>query len=325
MTVLNLPYHCWFKRENTILLGIIPGPSEPSRDINQYLNPFVKELQEFYAGITMNVHGINEPQTVRCLLLGIACDMPASKKACGFLSHSALFGCSKCYKEFSGGVGQKDYSGFNRDSWTLRTNAEHCQHVREIQDATTVTLHNALESKSGCRYSVLLELSYFDPTRMVVVDPMHNLFLGTTKHILKETPADIHSIQEVIDRIHVPMDIGRIPRKIETGFSGCTADQYKNWVTLYSIPCLHSILNCDQLENWRHFVLACRILCKRKLTRSDVALADALLMRFCQSAQRPYGTREITPNMCMHCYLKSVILDFGPVYAFWLFSYERES
>ena len=68
VTVLNLPYHCRFKRENTILLGIIPGPSEPSRDINQYLNPFVKELQEFYAGVTMNVHGMNEPQAVHCLL-----------------------------------------------------------------------------------------------------------------------------------------------------------------------------------------------------------------------------------------------------------------
>ena len=27
--------------------------------------------------------------------------------------------------------------------------------------------------------------------------------------------------------------------------------------------------------------------------------------------------------MHMHCHLKSVILDFGPVYAFWLFSFER--
>lgn len=36
-----------------------------------------------------------------------------------------------------------------------------------------------------------------------------------------------------------------------------------------------------------------------------------------------YGPAAITPNMHMHCYLKSVILDHGPVYRFWLFSYER--
>lgn len=137
---------------------------------------------------------------------------------------------------------------------------------------------------------------------MVVIDPMHNLFLSTTKHILKDiwmasvvTQSDLCSIQGAIDNIQVPLDIGRIPRKIETGFSGCTADQYKNWVTLYSIPCLHSILDRNHLENWRHFVLACHILCKRYLTHSDVTVADTLLMRFCQRTQELYGTRAITP------------------------------
>ena len=43
----------------------------------------------------------------------------------------------------------------------------------------------AKESSSGCRYSVLLELEYFDSPRFLVVDPMHNLFLGTAKHHLK--------------------------------------------------------------------------------------------------------------------------------------------
>ena len=125
--------NCRFKRENTILLGIIPGPSELSKDINQYLKPFVNEFQEFFQGVKLKIHGMNESQIVRCVLLGVACDMPASRKACGFLSYSALFGCTKCYKKFPGGVGQKDYSGFNRDDWIFRSNSEHCVHVREIK------------------------------------------------------------------------------------------------------------------------------------------------------------------------------------------------
>ena len=31
----------------------------------------------------------------------------------------------------------------------------------------------------------------------------------------------------------------------------------------------------------------------------------------------------MTPNMHMHLHLKDVIMDYGPVYAFWLFAYER--
>ena len=46
-------------------------------------------------------------KTVRCLLLGVSCDLPAGRKVCGFL---AKFGCSKCLKEFPGSVGSMDYS-----------------------------------------------------------------------------------------------------------------------------------------------------------------------------------------------------------------------
>jgi len=43
----------------------------------------------------------------------VTCDLPAGRKVCGFLSHSATLGCSKCLKEFPGAVGNKDYSGFD--------------------------------------------------------------------------------------------------------------------------------------------------------------------------------------------------------------------
>ncbi|XP_028418111.1 uncharacterized protein LOC114543235 [Dendronephthya gigantea] len=47
-----------------------------------------------------------------------ACDMPASKKVCGFTAHNSKRGCNKCTKEFvTGGFGDAtDYSGFNSSS-----------------------------------------------------------------------------------------------------------------------------------------------------------------------------------------------------------------
>ena len=64
-------------------------------------------------------------------------------------------------------------------------------------------------------------------------------------------------LQTTIDSFRVPGGVGRIPRKLETGFSGLTADQYKNWVPIFSIPCLRGLIGTDDLECWRHFVLAC--------------------------------------------------------------------
>ena len=88
-----------------------------------------------------------------------------------------------------------DYSGFDRDNWRLRTNSDHRSAVKLIQKAKTKMMRDQLESKYGCRYSVLLELSYFDPVRMLVIDPMHNLFMGSAKHIVKK----VWSTNNVLD------------------------------------------------------------------------------------------------------------------------------
>ncbi len=71
LAVMNLPYQVRFKRENIIVLGIIPGPREPKTDINQYLLPFVKELQKFETGVLMDVHGCCTKQKVRCMGCGL--------------------------------------------------------------------------------------------------------------------------------------------------------------------------------------------------------------------------------------------------------------
>ncbi len=99
LTVMNLPYQERFKRENVILLGIIPGPGEPRRNINQYLRPFVKEMLQYNTGVMMDVYGQKDKQSI---LFGVACDLPAGRKSCGLLGHSAAHGCSRCLKTFPG-------------------------------------------------------------------------------------------------------------------------------------------------------------------------------------------------------------------------------
>ena len=87
-------------------------------------------------------------------------------------------------KFFPGGVGDKDYSGFNREQWDKRNNEQHRKAVQEVLKCKTKTRQKDLESLLGCRYSCLLDLPYFDAPRMLCIDPMHNLFLGTGKHML---------------------------------------------------------------------------------------------------------------------------------------------
>jgi len=186
------------------------------------------------------------------------------------------------------------------------------------------------ESKHGLRYSSLLKVPYFDAPRMLIVDPMHNLFLGSAKYVLQNiwierniiTNRQFNEIQDCVDKIIVPTGIGRIPYKINSGFSCFTADQWKNWTLYYSLLVLHDILDSEHLECWRHFVLACRILCHKILTTRELQLADALIMQFCKRTEQIYGKEVITPNMHMHAHLRSCIEDYGPLHSFWLYAFE---
>lgn len=182
----------------------------------------------------------------------------------------------------------------------------------------------------GTRYSVFAELPYFDTVRMAIVDPMHNLFLGTAKHMLKiwkelgylNKPA-LESIQEKCDQFTIPCDVGKLPRKIVSGFDGFTADEFKNWTSLFSLVVLRGVIPRNDLQCFRKFVLACRYLTRRVITYADVIIADGLLHQFCIAFENLYGEGKVTPNMHLHNHLKQCVLDFGPVYSFWLFSFER--
>ena len=84
---------------------------------------------------------------VKGALLCVACDIPASRKVCGFLGHNANLGCSKCLKRFPGGFGSKDYSGFDRTLWPERTLSEHKVNVMRIRQCTTKTERDKLQTE----------------------------------------------------------------------------------------------------------------------------------------------------------------------------------
>lgn len=50
-----------YKRENMILVGLIPGPHEPGHDINSFLKPLVTDLSKLWRGVNMNI------ESARCV------------------------------------------------------------------------------------------------------------------------------------------------------------------------------------------------------------------------------------------------------------------
>lgn len=87
---------------------------------------------------------------IRCALLSVACDLPAGRKVCGYLAHSAHLRCSRCFKMFKGEVSSMDYSGFQRENWNLRTSAVHRQATMKLRSVSTRSALQEGESESGC-------------------------------------------------------------------------------------------------------------------------------------------------------------------------------
>ena len=123
-----------------------------------------------------------------------------------------------------------------------------------------------IERRSGVRYSCLLELPYFNAPCMCIVDPM---LLSTSKRMVEPWKSsnilnvkDFEVSQSRVDSFVCPSEVGRIPTKMSSSFSGFTAEQWKNCTIYFSSYALKGILQWDHYNCWLLFVKACWLLCR---------------------------------------------------------------
>ena len=95
------------------------------------------------------------------------------------------------------------------------------------------------------------------------------------------------------------------------------------WTMTLSMYVLDGELEQTHLNCWHLFVQACQMLVSPMLTIEEAEQGHDLLVKFCIEFETLYGIEKVTPNMHMHTHLVECIMDYGPVYAFWLFSFER--
>ena len=77
------------------------------------------------------------------------------------------------------------------------------------------------------------------------------------------------------------------------------------------------------VQYWLLFVKACTLLCTRTLAKSRIEEAHQYLKLFCTQFETVNGEEFCTPNMHLHLHLSECLLDYGPLYGFWCYSFER--
>ncbi|CAB4440138.1 unnamed protein product [Rhizophagus irregularis] len=248
--ICNLPRDIRFKRENMLILGLLPGPNEVSlHRINHYLAPIVDDLESLWSGCHVT---------------------PATRKICGHVS--ALASCHWCMKHANYENRKNNFAGMeNMDDWFITRNSnEHRQNALGWRRCNSDALRNRFAKQTGVRWSELLRLPYFDPIMFTIVDPMHCLFLGIARWIVKRlwietgvlSQETLKIIQKKMNEFQIPSDLDRIPGKIYSGegFANFTADQWRLFFNIYTTVALWDHLSVVDRKILTHYVRICSIL-----------------------------------------------------------------
>ena len=135
----------------------------------------------------------------------------------------------------------------------------------------------------------------------------------------------LNEVQSKMNQFSVPSDIGRIPGKIYCGegFSNFTADQWKNFFTIYATVSLWDHLGTEDRKILTYFVRVCQLFVNRIIEVDAMGEAHQKLIEIVKLIENNHGRDKITPNLHLSLHLAECSFDYGPLYTFWCFSFER--
>ncbi|PBK68529.1 hypothetical protein ARMSODRAFT_1019655 [Armillaria solidipes] len=240
-SIINLSPHLRYRTANLLLAGILPGPKEANYDqVQHYLHVLINELiRLWWDGVVLKTPKFPQGRLVRVALVALVCDKPAAHKLAGFRLHGHTHFCMKCW------IKQADKStpaAYEKNAFRARCNAEQRCLQHEYLNCKTKKACNDFAAAKATQWMELFRLPYFDICEMVVIDPMHNLFLGVVKthfyhiwvqqNILRKTK-ELRALYAILAELRMPAKLGRLPSLIgEPAGGSLTADQWMLFATI---------------------------------------------------------------------------------------------
>ncbi|KIK35812.1 hypothetical protein CY34DRAFT_95451, partial [Suillus luteus UH-Slu-Lm8-n1] len=180
MACLNPPLDIRYKPENMYLAGINPSPKQPSLEhLNHYIQPLINDMVDSWERSIKFSKTACFPtgQLTHSAIALAVCDLPATRHLASLAGTSSHFYCSTCNCYHKTMYGRVDF-----DSWKPRDKDELRKFAEWWRDAVTTSEREKLFKSHGVRYSELWCLSYWDPSRQLVIDPMHCILEGLVQH-----------------------------------------------------------------------------------------------------------------------------------------------
>jgi hypothetical protein len=365
-TILNLPRHLRYLPGNVFITHILPTGSEKGVNMNNVLKESVLHLLRLWqpAG-----HGDGFAFTdstgalilICVALMIISCDQPAARKLTGFVAVGGLQSCTKCNKTMSriqsdlnplirkgkraGDPNMKTccagFADADVKKWKgveARTHNQHKKDGTRWKDAPNKSQRESITRETGSRFTVFSALEYLDLIKSLAIDPMHLIFMGTAKKIVKYFKSRgffpdriLVKLQRQIDQCKLPRDVSGLRYKVGAGFSHVTADQWKVFWTVFA-ETLFTAENLEQdsanfTDRMRRlvcvFAKVARLSSTSIITTSQISLLGGYLLETSRLFEEVFGKAAISINQHMQCHLADCITLLGPTTAFNLFAMER--
>ncbi|KAG1888658.1 hypothetical protein F4604DRAFT_1877216 [Suillus subluteus] len=321
-TINDLPRDQRYLQVNVICAAIMPGPKEPNiQQINHCLEPLSREVMELKNGVKMDIHGEDEPANIFVDNTILDCDMPASHKCNGTAGHSHDFHpCAFC----------------DVDIVKVNTPEGYDNCIFYSKDATQAR-QDAILKDFGVRWSILNLISGWLPSKKSVLDFMHAIFLGIISHLFIRVLfggymfsgiGGINSprrrFEEIINAVRWPSHITQLPKNLGKNQSLKKADEWRRLLTITPVVLFNLTFHCNCRSLYQTILLLCTgvlILSSHTISMSQARVGQSFILRYCLESLQLRIPLTINHHASMH--ISKMIQKVGPVYAWWLFAFER--
>ena len=321
---LTFKFPPFLRKKYMLLAGVWVDKKHPY--MKEFCKPFTDELQHLYQrGMKWKLD--NQEITSRFIAIICSVDSKARPDVLNMTHCNGENGCTFCYH-----VGQsvennslhRIYPYYGNED--LRTDAE----IRS----------DMLLGYGGARVngvkgpSFLAAFPEYDLGKGTVVESMHNVFLGISRHITKlvlfssrendfnfGSPENLAVVNERLLEIKPPSCISRKPRDIST-YSDWKASEWRNWLLLYLLPCLEGILPNRIFNLFAKLCEAIYLLNQSSITLQDLGLSRMKLLEFHEEFQDIFGLINMTFNHHLLTHLADTVFNWGPIWAHSAFPFE---
>ena len=328
--VINeLPFH--IRRLHILLTGLWFFSSKPN--IHTFLKPFVEECIKLEkVGFTWFDKVSNSVKQTKVFTIIGSCDSVARALLQNIKQFNGRFGCSwcvnpgVCIQSESGGPPKRVYNS------ELYPGRSHSQYIDDAKFA----VQNGRETRHGVKgANPLLLINSFNIIDGFVVDYMHCVLLGVTKHMCSlwfdaaaTEPWYIGHKRRVIDKILLaikpPSNITRTPRSVFS-MAQWKASEWRNWLLFYSPIILHDILPVVYFSHYLLLVEGIGILNMESISLEDLNIAENYLHMFVAQFEQLYRINFMTYNIHLLQHISSSVRDWGPLWSFSNFMFENNN